>query len=309
MFENDGLSIFGETKSKDALLAMSGIGQGRVYYVNNITGASGNNGLSWGSAMDEIETAVTASEVYRKLPATTNEYIRNTIVIQGTGTPYTHLTDVGEHINFIGLGDNPLGNAAGIVRVGADTGRDYGILTTETVRGNYFYNIQFQAGGLQAAVKFTNIFRTTFERCGFFTNGAPETSPTYGFWTIGPASGLHLKDCYWGNASGATAFAANGLYINGTHFHNCLVEGCYITGTATGVYIGSNASNSWGSLFRDCYMGGGSSTACEIGIDDNTAVGHIRYQNCYLDAADPIEPSNDGTRFVGCIAENAFVST
>ena len=66
---------------------------GRTYYVNNITGASTNGGLSWNNAMDEISTAITASEVYRQLQGTNNnDYVRNTIVVMGTATPYTSLT-------------------------------------------------------------------------------------------------------------------------------------------------------------------------------------------------------------------------
>ncbi len=40
---------------------------GRTYFVNNITGSSTNDGLSWANAMDEVSTAITASEVYRQL--------------------------------------------------------------------------------------------------------------------------------------------------------------------------------------------------------------------------------------------------
>ena len=38
---------------------------GRVYYVNNITGGSATTGLSWTDPFDQIDTAITASEAFR----------------------------------------------------------------------------------------------------------------------------------------------------------------------------------------------------------------------------------------------------
>ena len=57
---------------------------GRVYYVNNITGSSTNDGRSWGAPFDQPSTAITASETYRQLgggapDVSTNDYVRNTI--------------------------------------------------------------------------------------------------------------------------------------------------------------------------------------------------------------------------------------
>lgn len=285
---------------------------GRVYYVNNITGASGAGGLSWNDAFAEPSQAITASETYRQLgglaPAvSTNDYIRNTIVVQGTSTAYTALTDMGEHLNILGLGDNMLGNAAGIARVGPDTGNaTYGVLTTETVRGLYLYNIQFQAGGLAHSVKFTNIYRTTFENCGLFVNGAPTQSPTYGFWVIGAASGLHIKDCHWGNAASASGVAANGLYINGTHFHNCIVEGSFIVGSAAGIYIGSSCINTHGTVVRNNYIGTSGSSTCTIGVDDNDTSGYTMYHSNYVSATTALDIENNGS--VRCVGNMKYTS-
>ena len=94
---------------------------GRTYYVNNITGASTNDGLSWNSAMDEVSTAITASETFRQLQGTdTNDYIRNRIIVQGTGTAYTSLTALPSYCDLIGLGSEVRGNGSGIARIGSD---------------------------------------------------------------------------------------------------------------------------------------------------------------------------------------------
>ncbi len=78
---------------------------GEVYYVNNITGSSGNSGLTWGDAMDQVSTAITASETQRALQSgTTNDYVRNIIYVQGTGTAYTKLTALPLHCDIVGLG-------------------------------------------------------------------------------------------------------------------------------------------------------------------------------------------------------------
>lgn len=280
---------------------------GRVYYVNNVTGASTNDGLSWNSAMDEVSTAVTASETYRALPATLNEYIRNTIVIQGTGTAYTALTDLGEHINFIGLGDNMLGNAAGIARIGADTGTGYGVLTTETVRGLYLYNLQFQGGQNNEVFGVTHIYRSTMEYCGIFTNGDPTSAPTYGIRIIGKAGGLHLKDCHWATASGTNSHPETGISVESTHFHICLVEGCHITGQTAGVAIGSTCVNSFGSVFRDNYIGAGNHDACTIGVNDDDTDGNIMYINNFINAttAGDLE-ANGAARWIGNVKSSAF---
>ena len=312
MFENDGLSIFGETKSKDALLAMAGIGQGRNYYVNNITGSSDNNGLSWDTAMDEVTTAITASETYRALPATTNEYIRNTIFVQGTGTAYAECTTLPNYTNVIGLGANPYGNGAGIARIGLDAHTAEtvggGMYSAGDCRGSYFYNLQFQASNNKSAVKVRHIFRTTFENCAFFASGAPVAPPDCGFEITGSAGGLRLINCHTGTNSGVNSEPLIGLKIAGTYFMNCEVTDCSISGSSSGIYVASGCIYGWHSIVRNSFIGEGSQE-CVIGIDDNSTTGTIRFYNCFINAADPIDPTEDATRFVGCMAETGFVAT
>jgi len=313
MLGNNGLSIFGDTISKDALLAMAGIGQGRNYYVNNITGDSGNSGLSWDSAMDEVTTAITASETYRALPAATNEFIRNTIFVQGTGTAYAEITTPPNYTNVIGLGATAHGYGEGVARIGLDI-HTAGTLgggmggSTSDCKGSYFYNIEFQASNNKSAVSLRDVYKTTFEDCAFMASGNPISPPDCGFEITRKASGLRLLNCLWGTHSGLNSEPWYGLKINGTLFNNCEVTNCHIVGITAGIYVVSTMTLGWNSIVRNCYIGEGSS-GCVIGIDDNATIGTIHYYNCFINAADPIDPTEDATRFVGCMAEAAFVAT
>lgn len=285
---------------------------GRTYYVNNITGSSTGQGDSWNDAMDDVDTAVTASEVYRKLQVATNRYIRNTIVIQGTNTAYDLLDDVGENINFIGLGTNMLGYGYGVARIGVDAGSTGGIVTTELVEGDYFYNLQFQAGATAYCASFAHILKTTFEYCGFFVNGTANASPAAGFEVASTkqASGLHLKDCHWGCSGGASWWPTHGIRIRGTHLHNCIVEGCHIAGKTAAVKLESTVLRSDGSVFRDCYLGRGSAlSGCTTSVDDDADPGETIYQNCFVNGSTDFALANDASgRVIGCVAGSSFVT-
>ncbi len=287
----------------------------RVYYVNNITGSSANLGTSWDKAMDEISTAVTASEVHRKDrgSVTTNDYIRNVIVVQGTGTPYTKLTTLPLFTDFIGLGADVRGSGTGIVSVGEWTSRSYALLTTDTIRGLNMYNIQFQGGndvaGSVAIMKLTNIFRSRWEDCAIMTTGVPTASPAYGLRLIGSVGGLHLVNVFWGNQASYDGIANIGMSIEGTTFHNSVVEGCHIAGVAAAVKIASGCVNGWGSEFKDNYIGGDGSVIATIGVDDDSTTGTIHFSRNSIGATAPLDLENDGTgRANGDTALAAFVT-
>lgn len=279
---------------------------GRTYYVNNITGSSTNDGLSWNNPMDEVSTAITASEAYRQLQGTdTNDYIRNKIIVQGTGTAYTAITALPSYCDIIGLGADSAGNGAGIARIGADSGTSEGVLATATARGVNFYNLQFQAGTAGYAFKGTNLFRSAFYHCTFATNGSPGGAPAAGF-EMGIAGGVNFYDCLWNNQSSTANQFTIGFNITSTHFHGCKVEGCYIGGD-TGVKIAATCVNGWGSWFKDCYIGQLSET-CAIGVDDNATTGHIIYANCQVQATDAFDLVNNANRIIGCTVTNAFTT-
>jgi len=280
--------------------------EGRTYFVNNISGSSSNDGLSWDKAMDEISTAITAAEAYRVLKGgTTNDYIRNKIVVQGTGTPYTALTSLPSYCDIIGIGADPSGNGAGIPRIGADSGISEGVLATATARGVNFYNLQFQAGVGGYAFKGTNLFRSRFENCVFATNGSPGGAPAAGF-EMGNAGGVVFKDCLQLNQSSIANQFTIGFNITGTHFHGCRVENCLIGGD-TGVKIAAECVNAWSSWFKNCYIGQLSET-CAIGVDDNATTGHIIYAGCFVQATTPFDLVNNANRIIGCTVTNAFTT-
>ena len=283
---------------------------GRIYYVNNITGDSGNDGLSWRTPFDEVSTAITASEAFRQLggrapTVTTNDYIRNTIIVQGTGTAYTALTALPSYCDIIGIGADPTGNGAGIARIGADSGESEGVLATATARGVNFYGLQFQAGTGGYAFKGTNLFRSGFYDCVFATNGSPGGAPAAGF-EMGIASGVTFRDCLWNNQSSTDNQFTVGFNITSTHFHGCRVENCLIGGD-TGVAIATACVNAWGSWFKDCYIGQLSET-CAIGVDDNATTGHILYVGCFVQATGAFDLENNANRIIGCTVVNAFAT-
>lgn len=280
---------------------------GRVYYVNNIDGDSGNDGLSWGSgnAFDQPSAAITAWETYRASLATNNQNIRGIINIQGTATAYDALTALPNYCDIIGIGADPSGNGAGIARIGADSGVSEGVLVTESVRGLYMADLQLQAGVGGYAFKGTNLFRSAFDRMVFTSNGSPGGAPAAGF-EMGIMSGVVMRNCLWNNQSSLTNQPTVGMNITGTHFHGVRIEDCLIGGDV-GVAIASGTINGWGSWFKGGYIGQLSET-CSIGVDDNATVGHILYINVAVQATDAFELSNNANRIIGCYVTNAFAT-
>ncbi len=278
---------------------------GRVYYVNNVTGTSGASGEDWDNAMDEPSTAAAAWEVFRALLPANNQNVRGIMYIQGTATPYTPMTTVFHYMDVIGIGADPRGNGAGIVRLGADDGVSDGCDFTATMRGVEWYNIQFQAGVGGYAFRGTNFFRCRWENCVFATNGSPGGAPAAGF-SAAIVGGCVFDDCLWLNQSSIGNSNDVGFQITSTHFHGCKVHKCYISGADAAIEIASACVNGYNSIFDDCYIGWGSET-CAIGVDDNATAGHIIYSNCKVFATDSFDLANNGAgRIIGCTAANAF---
>lgn len=232
-------------------------GEGRTYYVNNITGSSTADGLSWDSAMSEVSTAITASEAYRQIPsATTNEYIRNTILVQGTGTAYTALTALPNYCDIIGLGADPRGNGAGIARITAATGVDT-VDEATGVRGLNIYNMQFTGSGTGYAMDLAVAFRCVFENCVF-------TNKSTGGLRILQGGGITLRNCTIGVADTTTCTTGLTVGNSGGNFNNCLIEDCVIYGTTTG--IANTAYLCDGTVFRKNTVFGGTT-----GISDTSS--------------------------------------
>ena len=302
-----GVSTLADLADGGGVYGYPGDYYGRIYYVNNITGNANYDGLSWDTPFDQVSTAITASETYRALPSgTTNDYQRNIIFVQGTGTAYTAITTLPSYCDIIGIGADCFGNGAGIARIGADSGTgEDGVDATATARGVNFYNIQFQAGYNGYAFRGTNLFRSNFVHCCFATNGSPAGAPAAGV-DLDIAGGVNWYDCLWNNQSSTANQFTIGMTITSTHFHGCKVENCYIGGD-TGVKIGSTVVNGWGSWFKDCYIGQLSET-CAIGVDDDATTGHVVYAGCFVQATDAFDVENNANRVIGCTQVNDWAT-
>ena len=225
---------------------------GRTYYVNNILGSSTNDGLSWGTAMDEISTAITASETYRQLggvvggaSVTTNDYVRNTIVVQATGTAYSAISALPNYTDIIGLGATPRGNGAGIVRIdGAGTAD----AMAGTARGLGLYNLQAMqsSAGSFYGLDLATCFRSTFENMGFVNNGSAGIRVVQG-------GSIVMNEVHCGHDTVAQLY---GLYVAGsTNFNACLITNSDFFGDTAGVYLSNTTMKE--TVFRDCHAGGG----------------------------------------------------
>ena len=252
----------------------------RVYYVNNITGSSTAEGLSWDEPMDEVSTAITASEAYRSLQTTNNQYIRNAILVQGTGTAYTALTALPSYCDVIGIGAEVRGNGSGIARIGSDSNATPASgVDASAVRGLYMENLQFQAGSGYAAFDCADIFRSTIKNCAFMGNGGGALAPSAGL-TFGRSSGLVVDGCHWGSASGSGGAFDIGIHVSGTHFHNSIIRYSHITGVV-GIQIDAACTSPYFSEVHDCYIGSGFDE-CTLSVDDNSLQSHVVFRNNQL---------------------------
>jgi hypothetical protein len=201
---------------------------------------------------------------------------------------------------MIGIGDDPRGNGAGIARIGPDdnTGTKDGVKSTETIRGTNFYNLQFQAASGKDAFNCTNLYRCHFENCAFMANGVA-VSPTTGF-TCAKGSGVVMNNCHWGSAS-STDFVV-GISITGTHWHNCKVTNCHITGI-TGILIAAGCTSGYNSEFSHNVITHGMESQTKS-INDDATAGHINYAyNCVAVQGDCA--NNGAARYFANVVANA----
>lgn len=240
---------------------------GRTYFVNNITGSSANDGTTWDRAMAQPSTAITASEVYRqdRGSVSTNDYIRNTIVIQATGTAYTAVSALPSYCDIIGLGATTRGNGTGIVIIDGAGAAD---AVAGSTRGLGMYNMQLlqsTAGnfyGLDLAV----CYRSTFEDMGFVNN-------PYGGMHVVSGGSIVMNNCHAGHDTIAQAY---GLKVD-SYFNACLITNCDFAGDTAGFYIAAGSGKE--TFFKDCIAQGGT-----YGFQDTCAsdAGHmIFYVRCY----------------------------
>lgn len=284
----------------------------RVYYVNNITGNSEYDGFSWETPFAQVSEAITASEAHRATLTTNNQCVRNRIYVQGTSTAYTLLTALPLHCDIIGIGADVRGTGSGIPRIGSDTVAESGCVASATVRGLYVSGIQFQAGINCYPFQCANMFRSTFDNCSFMTNGVATGNPAAAFYAAGAVGGCTIKRCFFGSSASLDTEPDIGFKIAGTHWHNNLVEDCFITGI-TGISVASTVTYAWGSIFKNNYIGDGSQIMT-IGVNDDcvggASRGYIVYAGNYMKATAAFDIESDtAARAIGNYAANAFVAS
>ena len=256
---------------------------GTTYYVNNITGSSTADGLSWNSAVSEVSRAVTLSEASRLIHpgGSTNDYIMNTIVVQGTGTAYSSISALPSYANIVGLGAEPRGNGAGIARLTSSSGAT----ASGSTRGSNWYNIQFGGSGADYAMDIAVIFRSTFENCTFVNKS------TAGMRIV-TGGGVVIRECDFGGDTVATSY---GLYIGDDtatkNFNQCLVVDNTFHGLTAAVFQSAYRTNNT-RFTNNLAMGG------TYGIRDNASNSEgiqflVFYDKnfCYGDSSNNI---NDG---------------
>ena len=249
---------------------------GRVYYVNNITGSAGNDGLSWNQAFDEVNTAIAASETYRLLgglapTVTTNDYIRNTIVVQGTGTAYGVVTAIPNYVNIIGLGADPRGNGSGIAQIDGAGAADCISIGSDGCRGLYMVNMQLDQStssspyvGLDAE----KLFRSRIEGCVFMNQGTSGIRILVG-------GGVYINDCA---CTHDTYAQLTGLTLGGGATCNAFkITNSEFFGDTQGVLFSAVAGKE--TMFKDVYARGGTygfkdTTSSDIGAQP-------QYIKCY----------------------------
>ncbi|KKL24531.1 hypothetical protein LCGC14_2414400 [marine sediment metagenome] len=241
---------------------------GRTYFVNNITGSSTGGGTTWDTATDEISTAITASEVYRqdRGSVSTNDYIRNTIVVQATGTAYSAVSTLPSYTDIIGLGATTRGNGTGIVRIdggGADA-------MAGTARGLGLYNLQCMQS---SAVSFYGLdlatcFRSTIESCGFVNNGS-------GGIRVVQGGSIVMNDVHCGHDTYAQLY---GLYVaGGANFNACLITDSDFWGDTAGVLMSNTSGKE--TIIKNCFAGGGTYGFQDTSPSDMPHMVH--YIKCY----------------------------
>jgi hypothetical protein len=283
-----GISMLSDLADGNAIHGYPGDYPGLIYYVNNITGSSAGDGLSWDTPFAEVSEAITASETFRQLPSgSTNDYVRNIIYVQGTGTNYAPLTALPSYCDLIGIGANPRGNGSGIVKIMDNNNTTDAIAAS--VRGLYMANFQVgddvASGSTGYAMDLAVCYRSTFENCVFWnklTGGVRLVS----------AGGVTFRNCHIGG--GDTSYALIGLHQSGgDNFNNCLIEDCFIYGDTTGVSIAAEkANNTW---FRNNYIYGGTTGYYDDGGSVDAPQFAITTDNYFLAGTTAYSVSSNGT--------------
>jgi hypothetical protein len=285
----------------------------KTYYVNAATGADTNDGLSWGTAFDQVNAAILASEASRKLQwtmsgstvAEASQMCRNRIIVQGVNEKYTSILD-GTNVyepnqtDIYGLGAFVWSNGAGQVQIGSATS-DVIAMDSTAQRGNNFYNIQFIGGGpTYYCVDVVAMLRCQFLDCSFYvyTSGVGDFRNTGGTF-----AGNHFDGCYFGSQGGATTYL---MSIAGDNASSNLIENCVFAGsgsdTCTNAIKWSGGSHS--SIVRNCVFQG----VYTVAIADTSTYGLGLWNNTFGSGSSDAYTATQSRNYGGNTQANAHLA-
>lgn len=233
----------------------------KIYYVNNITGNSGADGSSWDNAMDQVDTALLASEHWRHDQATNNKAIRNCIFVQGTETAYSNVDQDANCFDMVGIGHRKhLGGAAGDVMI-SGAAAAHGMAMTDLLAGwdttinkggglgCNIYNIHFEASGAYYAVALEDFLDSSFEDCTFMCSGAASSG---GLYASQHFAGSIVRNCHAGGDAGSQTY---GFYFTGGVFNQNTIEYCSANSKTTAFYTNNYLQGGTVVRFNSFYGG------------------------------------------------------
>lgn len=192
---------------------------GQEWFVDQVNGNDGNDGLSWATAFSTIATAVTANATYRALAANVNS--RNRIYIGG-GWFTEVVTALPWGCDIVGCG----------TQVGYPT-RMAGLWTIATkVIGCRIYNLHFNVNSATTVLSLTDSsWYNEFHNCEFYAG----TSSGYALYFHDSNYTIIDKCRFIGHDVYTTA-----IYCDVEGFHNCKITNNTICASASGIYLKSN---------------------------------------------------------------------
>ena len=234
-----GVSTLADLADGSSAYGYPGNYPGKIYFVNNVTGASTNDGSDWDHAFAQIDQALLASET-RRVSTANLRPIRNRIFVQGTGTAYAAVDQDFNNADLIGIGNIAhLGGAAGDVMVsgaGAADGFAQSILTAgwDTTLGHgggigiNVFNVHFEATGAYWAADLVDWLDSKFEDCSFCCSGANSDG---GIRATEHFAGSKILRCLVMGDAGAPAI---GMSFSGGVFNNTEIANCVVYARTTG---------------------------------------------------------------------------
>jgi len=283
---------------------------GRVYYVNNITGLSTNDGLSWEHPFAQIDQALLASETFRITHATSNKTIRNVINVQGTETAYEKMDQDFNEADLVGIGClRHLGGAAGDVMV-SGAGAAAGWAMTDLLAGwdttlnkggglgINVYNVHFEATGNYFAANLEDLLLSSIEDCMFMCSGANSYG---GLNATNNFAGNILRNCH---AGGDAGLPQDGFSFSGGVWNQNLIEWNWAHARRYGMYVTNYLQGGTVVRHNDLY---GTTYGLYDNSQETTVLGLAHYNwNTCVSAGTGLQVTNGATtRCTGNLTNNA----